>query len=63
MKVAKPCRLAINNGSLNPMRPTNNANGIKVADVEINDWSINEGISTGRTMSFAQVLFIQVTLV
>ena len=45
---------AINNGSFNPNATYSNANGIKVGDVEINDWSINEGISTGRTMSFAQ---------
>ena len=45
---------AINNGSFNPNVTYSNANGIKVDDVEINDWSINEGISTGRTMSFAQ---------
>ena len=45
---------AINNGSFNPNATYSNANGIKVDDVEINDWSINEGISTGRTMSFAQ---------
>ena len=45
---------AINNGSFNPNATFSNANGIKVDDVEINDWSINEGISTGRTMSFAQ---------
>ncbi len=45
---------AINNGSFNPNATYSNANGIKVDDVEINDWSINEGVSTGRTMSFAQ---------
>ena len=45
---------AINNGSFNPNATYSNANGIKVDDVETNDWSINEGISTGGTMTFAQ---------
>ncbi|MGT2959108.1 penicillin-binding protein [Streptococcus bovimastitidis] len=45
---------AIDNGVFKPNDVFSNANGLKIADATIQDWSINEGISTGQYMTYAQ---------
>ncbi|MGT2807874.1 PASTA domain-containing protein [Streptococcus iniae] len=45
---------AIDHGIFKPNEVYSNANGITIADATIQDWSINEGISTGQYMTYAQ---------
>ncbi|VTS41930.1 penicillin binding protein 2x [Streptococcus porcinus] len=45
---------AIDEGVFKPNDVYSNANGLKIADATIQDWSINEGISTGQYMTYAQ---------
>lgn len=45
---------AIDDNVFNPNEYYSNANGYTIADVTVNDWGVNEGISSGQTMSFAQ---------
>ncbi len=45
---------AIDDGVFKPNDVFSNANGITIADATIQDWSINEGVSTGRYMTYAQ---------
>ncbi|KHD45472.1 penicillin-binding protein PBP2X [Streptococcus hongkongensis] len=45
---------AIDNGIFKPNDVYSNANGLTIADATIQDWSINEGISTGQYMTYAQ---------
>ncbi|MGT2888219.1 penicillin-binding protein PBP2X [Streptococcus didelphis] len=45
---------AIDEGVFKPNETYSNANGLTIADATIQDWSINEGISTGQYMTYAQ---------
>ncbi|MFD0845219.1 penicillin-binding protein PBP2X [Streptococcus saliviloxodontae] len=45
---------AIDNGTFDPNATYSNVNGVQVSDVTINDWSLNDGSSTGQTMTYAQ---------
>lgn len=45
---------AIDDKVFNPNETFSNANGLTIADATIQDWSINEGISTGQYMNYAQ---------
>ncbi|MGT2907535.1 penicillin-binding protein PBP2X [Streptococcus dentiloxodontae] len=45
---------AIDNGTFNASETFSNANGLAIEDTTVNDWGINEGVSTGQTMTFAQ---------
>lgn len=45
---------AIDEDVFKPNDVYSNANGLTIADATIQDWSINEGISTGQYMTYAQ---------
>ncbi|VTS52622.1 division specific D,D-transpeptidase [Streptococcus dysgalactiae subsp. equisimilis] len=45
---------AIDDKVFNPNETFSNANGLTIADATIQDWAINEGISTGQYMNYAQ---------
>lgn len=45
---------AIDDKIFKPNDTFSNANGLTIADVTIQDWDINEGISTGQYMTYAQ---------
>ncbi|MFC3931875.1 penicillin-binding protein PBP2X [Streptococcus dentapri] len=45
---------AINEGAFNPNQSYYNGDGITIADTTINDWSVNNGTSTGQNMTLAQ---------
>ncbi|MGT2934071.1 penicillin-binding protein PBP2X [Streptococcus catagoni] len=45
---------AIDEKVFKPNEVYSNANGLTIADATIQDWSINEGISTGQYMTYAQ---------
>ncbi|HEL0005807.1 TPA: penicillin-binding protein [Streptococcus equi subsp. zooepidemicus] len=45
---------AIDEKVFNPDETFSNANGLTIADATIQDWAINEGISTGQYMTYAQ---------
>lgn len=45
---------AIDKGVFKPNEVFSNANGITIADATIQDWAINEGVSTGQYMTYAQ---------
>lgn len=45
---------ALNEGAFNANQTYYNGDGIKIADTTINDWAVNQGTSSGQTMTLAQ---------